>query len=164
VTVSEKAARNLYEAFHRHPPRKIGEFAPSFVIPHRVFKQGKAIDVLYRSNKVDPETLKTPRRPVDYIHEHDPGVFTYLAEGDGTSVATPHWVRDADALVLLGKCLGFKFTGPDGELVEAQGKNPLPELYATTNGKALLVIDDKCSLIAVMWGGELGVEPRGIVG
>jgi len=162
--MSEKSASNLYEAFHRYPPRKIGEFNSSFKIPPRVFKQGKSINVLYRSGKVDPETLKKPRNPVDYIHDHDPGVCTYLVDGDGDDVAVPHWIRDVDALVLIGKCLGFAFEGPDGESVEAQGKQPLPELYATTNGRALLVIDGKRTLIAIIWGGKLDVEPRGIVG
>ncbi len=162
--MSEKKARHLYEAFHRYEPRKIGEFHPDFVIPNRAFKQGKAIDVLYRSSKVDPETLKKPRKPVDYIHEHDPGVFTYLPDGAGKDVATPAWIRDADALVLLGQCLGFKFDGPNGKVVSAEGREPLPELYTTENGKALFVIQGKRQLIAIIWGGGLNVEPRGIVG
>lgn len=162
--MSEKKASNLYEAFHRYPPRKVGEFDPSFKIPEYVFKQGRSIDILYRSNKVDPETLKKPRKPVDYIHEHDAGVATYLPTGTGERIRTPDWICNADALVLLGKCLGFKFEGPDGKLVEAEGASPLPELYTTVDGKALVIVDDKCSLIAIMWGGKLGVEPRGIVG
>ena len=162
--MGEKKASHLYEAFHRYKPRKIGAFNPSFVVPPHVFKQGKAIDVLYRSSKVDPETLKKPRKPVDYIHEHDPGVFTYLPEGEGDRIETPSWIRDIDALVLLGKCLGFKFKDPDGKVVGAEGREPLPELYTTENGKALFVIQGKHQLIAIIWGGGLNVEPRGIVG
>jgi hypothetical protein len=164
--MSESAATNLYEAFHRHPPRKIGEFSSRFTIPSHVYKQGRSINVLYRSRKVDPETLKAPRGPVDYIHDHKKGVVTYLVDGDGDGdrVATPPWIRDLDALVLLGECLGFKFEAPDGSVVEAKGKRPMPELYATTNGKALVVVQDKREVIALIWGGKLDVEPRGIVG
>lgn len=161
--MSEKKAARLYEDFHRYKPRKVGEFDPSFEIPSHLIKQGKSVDILYRSSKVDPETLKKPRRPIDYIHEHDSGVVTYLPDGEGDRIATPSWIREIDALVLLGKCLGFKFEGPNGKIVEAEGKSPLPELYTTVDGKALLVVDDKCILIAIMWGGRLGVEPRGIV-
>jgi hypothetical protein len=161
----EAEAVELYEDFHRYPPRKIGAFGGGFKIPSRVFKQGKAVNVLYRSKKVDPETLRNPSKPVDYIHEHDSrGVTTYLTKGGGESIDTPDWICNADALVRLGLCLGFAFEDPDGGLVNAEGRAPLPELYATTNGKALLVIQGKRSVIAIVWGGKLDVEPRGIVG
>ena len=160
----EKSASNLYESFHRYAPKKIGEFNPSFAIPSHVHKQGKSINVLYRSTKVDPETLKKPRKPVDYIHDHEPGVHTYLTKGAGERVAVPAWIRELAAITLLGQCLGFEFENPDGKVVNAEGRAPLPELYATPNGKALLVIDGKRTLIALMWGGKLDVEPRGIVG
>jgi len=154
----------IYEGFHRFAPRKVGEFHPSMKIPSRVNKQGPAVDVLYRSNKTDPETLKKPRKPIDYIHEHDSkGVFTYLPRGPGELVETPHWIRDAKALCRLGHCLGFKFKR-DGKIVEAKGKKPLPELYCTANGKALVVVQDKRDVLALVWGGKLDVEPRGIVG
>lgn len=154
----------IYEGFHRFAPRKVGAFHASFKIPSRVNKQGPAIDVLYRSNKVDPETLKKPRKPINYIHEHDSkGVYTYLPRGPGALIETPHWIRDAQALCMLGFCLGFKFKR-DGKVVEAVGKKPLPELYTTANGKALLVVQDKRDVIALVWGGKLDVEPRGIVG
>lgn len=159
-----KKAAALYEAFHRHPPRKVGEFHSSFAIPDHLFKQGSSVDVLYRSTKVDPETLKKPRKPVDYIHEHDPGVATYFADGDGERIATPAWIRDIDALVLLGDFLGCKFKDQAGKIIEIEGTKPLPELYATVDGKALVVVDGKRTLIAIVWGGKLGVEPRGIVG
>jgi hypothetical protein len=154
----------IYEGFHRFTPRKIGEFHPSFKIPSRVNKQGVSVDVLYRSDKTDPETLRKPRKPIVYIHEHDSkGVYTYLPRGPGELVETPHWIRDAQALSMLGYCLGFKFKR-DGKLVEAKGKKPLPELYCTANGKALIVVQDKRDVLALVWGGKLDVEPRGIVG
>jgi hypothetical protein len=155
---------DLFESFHRFPPRRVGEFGPSFEIPKYVFRQGRSINVLYRSDKTDPETLKRPRRPVDYIHDHKPGVFTYLPDGHGRRVATPSWIRNTKSLELLGQCLGFQFENPDGENVEAQGKAPLPELYSTANGKALIVVQGKRKVLALIWGGKLDVEPRGIVG
>ena len=127
----EKAASNLYESFHRYAPKKIGEFDHRFAIPSHVFKQGKAVNVLYRSSKIDPETLKKPRKPVDYIHDHDPGVHTYLTKGEGTRVAVPEWIRELEALTLLGQCLGFAFQNSDGKEVSAEGRKPLPELYAS---------------------------------
>lgn len=154
----------IYEGFHRFAPRKVGEFHPSFKIPSRVNKQGPSVDVLYRSDKVDPETLKKPRRPLDYIHEHDSkGVHTYLPRGPGQVVEVPDWIRNATALSKLGSCLGFKFKR-DGQVVEAKGKRPLPELYCTANGKALIIVQDKRDVLAIVWGGKLDVEPRGIVG
>ena len=154
----------IYEGFHRFAPRKVGEFHPSFKLPSRVNKQGPSVDVLYRSDKTDPETLKKPRKPLDYIHEHDSkGVHTYLPRGPGELVETPHWIRDAQALAKLGDCLGFKFKR-GGKIIEAVGKKPLPELYCTANGKALIVVQDKRDVLALMWGGKLDVEPRGIVG
>lgn len=159
-----KKAVAIYEGFHRFEPRKVGEFHPSFKLPSRVNKQGESIDVLYRSDKVDPETLKKPRRALDYIHEHDSkGVFTYLPRGPGELVEVPDWIRDTKALAKLGDCLGFKFKR-DGKTVTAKGKKPLPELYCTPNGRALIIVQDKRDVLALVWGGKLDVEPRGIVG
>lgn len=170
MTHDVRNATDLYEGFHRYEPRKIGEFAPSFEIPSRVFRQGRAIDVLYRSPKTDPETLKRPRKPIDYIHDHDSrGVTTYLANGDGDEIETPDWIRGAEALTSLGLCLAFTFEDPMGREVKAKGKQPLPELYALQVGwlptrAALLVVQSKRDVIAIIWGGKLRVEPRGIVG
>jgi len=154
----------IYEGFNRFAPRKVGAFHASFKLPSRVNRQGASVDVLYSSDKTDPETLKKPRRAQSYIHEHDSqGVHTYLVRGPGETVETPHWIRDAQALSKLGDCLGFKFKRA-GKVVEAVGKKPLPELYCTANGKALIVVQDKRDVIALVWGGKLDVEPRGIVG
>lgn len=160
-----KNAIAVYEGFHRFAPKKIGEFHPSFKLPSKVNVQGKAVDVLYRSDKTDPETLKKPRGGTqDYIHEHDSkGVMLYLPRGPGKTIDTPDWIRDAKALTKLGLCLGFKFER-DGKVVEAKGKRPLPELYTTANGKCLVIVQDKRDVLALVWGGKLDVEPRGIVG
>jgi len=156
-----------YVEFHRFEPKRIGEFARSFAIPQRVYRAGSAKWVIYQSAKVDPSTLRKPRRPVNYIHEHDAGVVAYLtrasdADGDGTDV--PQRFRDVDALARLGHCLGFCFEDADGVQHEAKGSRPLPDLYATPDGKCLLVIQSRSKVLAMMWGGGLGVFARGIDG
>lgn len=179
-------AIDKYREFHRFEPRKIGAMK-GLVLPARMQRAGVAKWVTYRSDKTDPETLKRPRRPVDYIHEHDAGVHVYLPEsawvprmtpprvgeqgeglrervrtdiGAGKVVDVPDQLLEPDAsLVLLGKCLGFKF-----DETEAEGAAPLPELYCTTDGKVLLVVQSKRDLLAAMWGGGLGVFARGIDG
>jgi hypothetical protein len=159
-------ALDKYEEFHRYPPTKIGEFAKGFSIPKSMHLAGDAKYVIYRSDKTDPETLKRPRRPIDYIHEHDAGVRCYVLAGDqyaGKETSVPSFVLEADALVCLGRNLGYAFTH-DGELVEAEGREPLPELYCTPDGKCLLVIQSKRNVLAMMWGGALGVFARGIDG
>ena len=160
-----KKAVGLYEEFHRFPPKKIGAFAPGFKIPSRVVCAGRAVDVLYRSGKVDPSTLQKPSKPIDYIHEHDDGVHLYMPRSRwvGREVATPAYVRDVQELVLLGQCLGFSFDDEVGEYVEGKVQRPYPELYAIPSGRALLVVQDKRVVEALVWGGRLGVEARGIV-
>ena len=170
-------ARDLYERFHRYPPTKIGEFEAPFEIPTTVFRAGRALWTTYRSGKVDPATLKLPKKPVNYIHEHDAGVEVYLTEFHASSlhnaldidmtmmdeIFVPAEFANAEALVKLGDSLGYKFVYNDEE-IEAEAVDPLPELYCTPDGKCLLVIQNKRELIAMIWGGALGVFPRGIDG
>lgn len=160
------AAIDKYVEFHRMDPRKVGPFAPSFKIPERMYRAGKATWITYRSDKVDPETLRRPRKPVDYIHEHDAGVATYLAkplDRDAEGVAVPTKFREVDALTRLGFCLGFGFENADGGH-EGKSQRPLPELYTVPDGRCLLVVQDRRSVLAMMWGGGLGVFARGIDG
>lgn len=159
----KEAAAEKYEEFHRYPPKKIGEFASGFSIPKTVVTGGKALWITYRSGKVDPATLRKPRSPVDYIHEFNAGVVAYLATGTGKRVSVPREVRDVEALTKLGTNLGFCFEDGDEE-VEAVSTRPMPELYATPDGKCLLVVQDKRRVIAMFWGGALGVFARGIDG
>lgn len=167
-------ALEKYEEFHRHAPKRVGEFAPGFRIPERIARAGASKWVTYRSDKVDPETLRRPRNPIDYIHEHNAGVVTYL-NLSGARVGfeagpqfrhpskmteVPARFRDDNgALVRLGSCLGFKF-----DEQEVEGVTPLPDLYCTPDGKCLLVIQSRKSVVAMMWGGALGVFARGIDG
>jgi hypothetical protein len=152
-----------YRAFHRLEPTRIGEFDAGFQIPERMMYVGPALWETYRSSKVDPATLRRPRKPIDYIHEHSQGVGAYLpVAGRADSVAVPGRFRDAAALTKLGLCTGFAFD--DGGEQEVVGRAPLPELYATPDGRCLLVIQSKKKVLAMMWGGGLGVYPRGIDG
>lgn len=158
-----------YVEFHRLEPRKIGEFPASFSIPATMNVGGRAKFVTYRSSKVDPESLRKPSRPVDYIHEHDAGVVVYVDDDhcptdERVVVDVPSEFRDVAALTKLGECLGYCFIDEDGEKHEAEGRAPLPELYTVPNGKCLLVIQSKRDVIAMMWGGGLGVFARGIDG
>lgn len=163
------AALEKYEEFHRYTPKAIGEFASGFSIPSRVLRAGTAKWTTYRSAKVDPETLQKPRRPVNYIHEHDAGVHVYVPEDadapelDGDPCDVPSEFCKVTALVKLGDSLGFCYE-VDGEKVEAEGTDPLPELYCTPDGRCLLVVQDKSEVLAMMWGGALGVFARGIDG
>jgi hypothetical protein len=67
-------------------------------------------------------------------------------------------------LTLLGQCLGFAYYDPESDQeIEAKVTQPFPELYSIPSGKALLVIQSKRTVLALIWGGRLGVEARGIV-
>lgn len=153
-----EAAIDKYKEFHRYDPKKVEEIR-GLAIPRRVKKLGPAAYVLYRSGKVDPATLKKPKRPVDYIHEHDAGVTVYSTEG-AADTEVPRSIYEATALVRLGYCLGFKLK--DG--TEAQGTPPLPDLCCTPDGKCLLIVQSKKKVLAMFWGGALGVFARGIDG
>lgn len=152
----------MYYDFHQYEPRKIGAFSRGFRIPRAAGLAGDAVHVMYRSGKKDPVTLEKPKRPLDYIHEHDAGVKVYRTDLDENARRVPSFITDVKELVLLGECLGFAYD--DGEVeIDAQVRSPFPELYTIPSGKALLVIQDKRDVLALIWGGRLGVEPRGIV-
>lgn len=154
-----------YREFHRYDPKKIE--AGELRIPGHMYHAGSALEVLYRSGKVDPETLRKPRRPINYIHEHDAGVGCYLPharDADGPQVDVPDPFLDVPALTRLGYCLGFSFEDPQGKRCDVEGRRPLPELYTTPDGRCLLVIQGRKTILAMMWGGALGVFARGIDG
>lgn len=160
-------AVDKYVEFHRYEPKDIGAFPDSFHIPDRMYRAGKSLWVTYRSTKVDPETLRKPRKPVDYIHEHDAGVTTYTTkplDADAEGVDVPMRFRSTSALVRLGQCLGYCHDDASGQPAEARASRPMPELYTTPCGKCLLVIQGRKSVIAMVWGGGLGVFARGIDG
>ncbi len=166
----QEAAVAKYKEFHRQDPVKIGEFGGNFAIPKHVYRAGKCLWTTYRSTKVDPSTLRKPRKPVNYIHEHDAGVMLYVvdageldAETPLERVAVPREFQQVEVLTRLGHNLGYKFV-LEGNDLEAEAVEPLPELYCTPDGKCLLVVQSKRTVIAMMWGGALGVFARGIDG
>lgn len=183
----ESPGADKFREFHQKDPRKIGEFHRDFEIPDHMRLLGVAKFVLYRSDKIDPETGLQPPQALNYIHEHDAGVRVYVPTGskhphgfdeyleipqqhrffecgfDDKSIVAGR-AGDLDfELVRLGKCMGFGYEDNDGEH-EAQATAPLPELYCSTSGRTLLVIQSKRELLALIHGGGLGVEARGIVG
>lgn len=162
-----RAAVDKYVEFHRYEPNKVGSFPAAFRIPEQMQLAGRARWVTYSSTKVDPETLRKPRNAINYIHEHDVGVNTYLppsTDDDGAIVDVPTRFIDVAALTRLGVCLGFCFDDVDGEKCEAEASSPRPDLYTTPDGKCLLVIQSRSKVLAMMWGGGLGVFARGIDG
>lgn len=147
-----------YEEFHRYGPKKV--FPIAVTIPTRMRELGDAKHVLYRSGKVDPDTLKKPKKPVNYIHEHDAGVSVYVPDGK-LDTDVPEEFTKVTSLTFLGKCLGFALK--DG--TEAEGTDPLPDLCCTPDGHCLLVVQrDTRKVLAMMWGGGLQVLPEGIDG
>lgn len=160
-------AIDKYIEFHRLEPRKVGTFPGSFRVPTTMYRAGAAQWVTYRSSKVDPETLRRPKSPINYIHEHDAGVVIYLphaGDADGPAVDVPNRFRDAPALTRLGYSLGFCYQAADGEKIEAESAAPLPDLYTTPDGHCLLIIQSRRDVLAMVWGGALGVFARGIDG
>ena len=155
-------AEKLFEDFHKYNPHEIKQFPASFYIPEQAPFVGPALYVLYRSAKCDPITHLKPDKPINYIHEHGQGVKVYLLGDEGPVRNVPKYIHGIDTLTLLGKCLGFGYTDHEGFDVEATCTSS--ELYSIPSGKALLVIEKKKQVTAMIWGGKLNVEPRGIVG
>lgn len=166
------AAVAKYKEFHRFDPRKMVELH-DLTIPRQMVRAGAAKWTTYRSDKVDPATLKKPRSPVSYIHEHDAGVSVYLPVGapeltdleiDGDPVDVPASAAGTTALVKLGTSLGFCVV-PDGdEPIEVESRAPMPVLYCTPDGKCLVIVQSEREVLAMIWGGGLGVFARGIDG
>jgi hypothetical protein len=161
-------AIEMWETFHQLDYGVVGEFSSSLRLPERLVVLGRAENVMYRSRKREPESGRVPKRPLDYIHEHDEGVriavplSSKLLIGQRKVVPMPRMVRSARSFARLGHCLGFAYQH-GGEVLEVEARRPLPELYAIASGKALVLIDGKSRLEAVVWGGRLDVEARGIV-
>lgn len=164
-------AISMFRRFHTREWRGEGDFHRDLEIPDVVVQLGPAINVLYSSDKLNP-TDGQDEGWIDYIHEHSSGVHAYrpargAADRDARTLGheklVPTWIRKVDQLTWLGKCLGFAYRDENRRKCEAKGTNPLPELYTIPSGKALLVIQGKRSILAIIWGGKLGVERRGIV-
>jgi hypothetical protein len=159
-----RKAEKLYELFHQFEPVDVGDFPSGFRIPKVASYVGTATVMYYTSDKLNPETLED-EGDVRYYHDHKEGVRTYLIgsrEGEARNI--PKWIWGADALVRLGDCDGLDYEDFDGETREMRSTGRKPEWYCVPSGKALLVIQDRRRVLAVVWGGELRVEDRGVVG
>jgi hypothetical protein len=166
IPVEAEHAVEKFREFHRYDPQQIVVGPSDFQIPERVYRAGPGVHVCYQSSKVDPETLRRPRQPVDYIHEFDAGVVCYLAsdhDTEGDEVSVPDEFRRVPALTRLGICLGFCFQDA-GAPIEVESRRPMPELYTVPDGHCLLVVQSRKTVLAMMWGGALGVFARGIDG
>lgn len=150
-----------YREFNSFDPKEL-VYEPMFAMPTRVTLLGDAVSIQYRSRKVIPDNGVRPRGWIYYTHDHSPGCFTYGTDGE-LDIEVPSFIVKADALSLLGECIGFSWKNDEGD-GEGVAKTPYPELYATPCGRALLVIQNKRKVLAMSWGGRLGVEDRGIVG
>jgi len=158
-----KRSVEMYEGFNGFEPREI--IVSNLTIPSLVYYGGPAVNVMYRSDKRDPSNGRLPKKPVDYIHEHEKGVGVYLASplSGGRAHNTPMFIKNAKELVLLGESLGLVYVNDEGDQIEGVVKKPYPKLYTLPSGKALFVVQGESKVLAIIWGGRLGVEPRGIV-
>lgn len=160
-----RKAEKLYQEFHKYEPSRVDALHGSFYIPEAATCVGPALYVLYKSSKLDPFTYAEPEGgSIDYIHEHKKSVNVYLPGSDaGPTRKVPQRICGVSELTFLGKCLGFGYTDEDGDEVEATCSGKI-ELCAIPSGKALLVIENRRKVLALIWGGTLGVKPQGIVG
>lgn len=142
-----------YLEFHDLEPKAIATFGRNLKIPKTMRKVGDAEWIAYASNK-------WTGKKENYIHDHSYGVHIYVP-GDGYAV--PAYIRECKTLVRLGNCLGYD-TKPFNDHGSAVEKSHYPSLYCVPSGRALLVIEGRSKLIAMMWGGNLDVTARGIVG
>ena len=158
-------AEKKYVEFHQFEPREIGKFGKGFSIPERAELAGRGIYVLYRSDKLNPTTGED-EGVIDYIHKHKAGVKVYRVDDEevGPSRKVPQFITGAKELTLLGQCLGFAYEDSEGQEVVGEPSYKNCELYTIPSGKALLVIESKRRVCALIWGGKLDVEARGIVG
>lgn len=155
-----KAVAKFVE-FHRNDPSKVWQ--EDFALPIHVDVIGANTNVRYASTKVDPSTLKKPRGKQGYTHDHHVGVRIGTPAAYGFRL--PAYVSQAEALISLGDCLGFDYKDAAGKEFSKDYHTPNVGLFCADHGHALYIIQlkpRKC--LYVIWGGNLRVEARGIVG
>ncbi len=158
-------AEKLFETFHQFEPVEVGDFHAGFSIPREANYVGEAKTMYYSSDKLNPETGED-EGVIHYFHEHEGGVRMYVTDDsrDGEWRKVPKWIFGTKALVRLGDCEGFEYTDFDDETTKAEATGKPPGWYCIPSGKALLVVQDKRQVLAIVWGGGLNVEWRGVVG
>lgn len=178
-------ATSKFEEFHKRDPRKLGEFAKGFKLPATIGFAGEAVHVSYRSDKWG-------KGNVNYIHHSDcqcgheredhsddgegacdslvcrcrkfkTNVRFYLASSRAMPTAIPAHVRSVQTLTRLGSCLDYSYIDHRGEIIEHRPGSGT-ELFCTPSGKALIIVQNKSKLVAMVWGGKLDVLDVGIVG
>jgi hypothetical protein len=163
--MSARKAEKLFAEFHSFDPQDVGSFPRAFKIPRQAAHVGEAKTMYYSSDKLNPETGEDEGW-ISYYHPHEGGVRTYVTDshqgGDVRNI--PEWIYSTKELVRLGDCEGFDYENFDGRTIKAEATGRLPEWYCVPSGKALLVIQDKQKVLAILWGGDLRVEWRGVVG
>lgn len=161
---SLRKAERLYETFHQFEPTDVGEFHKGFKIPREATYVGEAKTMYYTSDKLNPETGEDEGH-VRYFHPHEGGVRMYVTDDSpGETRNVPPWIYKTEALVLIGQCDGFEYKDFDGVMQEAKATGRKPEWFCIPSGKALLIIQDRRRVLAIVWGGKLNVEWRGVVG
>jgi hypothetical protein len=125
---------------------------------------GEATKVYYYSDKWEKDGEYIP-----YYHDHEGGVELWEPWGSQDwqerkkkkpcpSVPCAHGA-------VLGYCLGWELTTPDGEHLEVEFGDKEVFLCSTPGGKALFVVDPRSDeVLAVFCGGKLDVRKEGIVG
>lgn len=161
-----RPAVRTYEDFNAAPHHKIQAFKGGGVrIPEQLVYAGPAVHVTYRSSKWGEP------KPVDYIHEITSRgrVVCALAPSvvrnpNGQRVNVPAAVREAETVAQIGeKALGLAYEGDDGEEYEIRLSGRC-KWFWSPHARALYAIRDHQTLVGVLWGGALDIEPRGIVG
>lgn len=144
-----------YLEFHKLDPKRTGQLKGLY-IPGGMNYVGAALFTAYRSDKWENEAH-------NYWHDHESGVRVYRSDTDGIDTDVPAWLRQTTTLVRLGTCLGIGYMTKDS-VVEMRPGRSRPDLFCTPNGRALLIVDHRPQIVAMLWGGHLDVTGRGIVG
>lgn len=148
--MSIKKAADMYREFNDLDPKKVKTLK---AMPTRVRYGGRVHCTMYASKKWG-EGLH------NYKHDHDSGVKIYFSGGAGDT-AVPASIVNVGALAKMGRVIGIEFTDPNDEDCEYIGSSK-HELYCTPNGRALVVVVNG-RVDALIWGGKMHVEARGIV-
>lgn len=156
-----RRAMSKLEEFHQRAPKKHWKNTHTS-IPRTVVVVGEMLVIRYSSDKWGED------RAQKYFHEHDGGVKCGLVEDtrrnppDGEVVEVPQRIRGVQTLTFLGRFLDGEYVTPEGKHGRIAGSKA--SWWCSPDGHALFVVDnDTDEVLAVVWGGDLGVEARGIV-
>lgn len=149
-----------FARFHNFDPKRV-EYSSLANIPKTICVVGYCEWVTYRSDKWREGTH-------DYIHEitsYPKVVVGVVGSTDGQIRKVPKRIQNTRSVSLIGKCLGWGHMGIDGD---GEGQEARPrgnyEWWWSSPGKALIVTHNRRKVVAIVWGGELNMEARGIVG